>query len=57
MLNFFHVSYTAQLTQKQHDNKEKLATYFEDVTSDFRTVFNENVVDAIMKFQQKNNSL
>lgn len=56
MLNFFHVSYTAQMTQKQHDNKEKLATYFKGVTSDFRTVFNENVVDAIMKFQQKNNS-
>ncbi|WP_298423362.1 universal stress protein [uncultured Kordia sp.] len=52
-LQFFHVSYTYQLTHKQDENRQKLANYFKDITSDFNTVYDKNIVDAIMECQSE----
>lgn len=52
-LNILHVNYGETLSEKQQENKEKLATYFEHIAHLFHDIKNNNIEDTINEFQLK----
>ena len=52
-VNVLNVSYGYELSEKQEHNRQKLETYFKDVAHLFHSVSNQDVPEAIAKFQLK----
>lgn len=52
-VNILHVFYGETLTEKQETNRKKLEIYFEHTSYLFHEVKNQNIPDAISKFQLK----
>lgn len=52
-INILNVSYGNDLTEKQERNKQKLEVYFKKITHLFHSVRNQDIPEAISKFQLK----
>lgn len=52
-VNVLHVSNTDELTAKQENSKQKLATHLKDTTHTFHTVHHHDIGNAIAEFQSK----
>lgn len=52
-INFLHVSYGQELTKTQEENRQKLDQFFAETAHLFHTIQNQNIIDAITKFQIK----
>jgi len=52
-INIMNASFGYELSESQQHNKEKLETYFNQLTHIFHSVSNQTVEDAIAKFQSK----
>ncbi len=52
-VNILHVFYGSDLSNKQHHNRKKLETYFKEIACLFHDVKNQNIPEAITKFQLK----
>ena len=52
-VNILHVLYGSDLSDTQDHNRKKLETYFKEIASLFHHVKNENITEAITKFQLK----
>ena len=52
-INILNVSYGKDLTEKQERNKQKLELYFKKIAHIFHSVRNQDVPEAISKFQVK----
>jgi nucleotide-binding universal stress UspA family protein len=50
-INILHVSYGNDLSEKQEHNRQKLEVYFKDISHLFHCVSNQNITEAITKFQ------
>ncbi len=52
-VNILHVYYGKKLSEKQEQNRSKLENFFKGIAHLFHNVKNENVPEAIHKFQLK----
>ena len=52
-VNILHVLYGSDLSETQDHNRKKLENYFKETASLFHHVKNENITEAITKFQLK----
>ncbi len=50
-INILHITYGDELTEKQETNKKKLENYFNEIAYLFHNVHNQNITEAIEKFQ------
>lgn len=54
-LNFFHVSYSSELSDFKETNRQTLENYFKEIKHSFHTVYDGNIVEEITKFQTEAN--
>jgi nucleotide-binding universal stress UspA family protein len=52
-VNVLNVSYGNELTEEQNKNKKKLEAYFKNIAYFFHSISNQNIPEAITKFQLK----
>jgi len=52
-VNILHVFYGSDLSDNQHANRKKLESYFKEIACLFHDVKNQNIPEAITKFQLK----